>query len=476
MSKVVCMVDSTNDPTIRTALRRLLENLNGYDAPIKYDKRSRLSISDSICSSGISYSQFNELQLTFGFNRVTTAFFQYLVDNSTEFDPETKICSIDNLEEGVTRFRTDALVLFGNVRHAFERFSTDEEDLEFWLAMLKPMDEEEFINRHDPIYPIDYISGNDTYYLGHLVQESIKEKYNLNPESEDNKREYDLSMEVAEKGKKNFESYLASDHLDVYIATSMREREEYFLINKWVKEIFENPILNSLNLRWFDPTQAFCDNRIDKGLFEGLMLRRALCTVYFIQESDTLGKDSELASTLAQGKAVIAFVPTGDEEYVNLLLGNLKDLYPEKTEKEIILTKLKEFDPKLAWEDKEVIRWVSAPDEFSVSEALRKLKTTIKKAYDERASLLSKKHPLGVQVNLATGVANGVLVVRDLNSCAKIIRNVILKRLEFDIEEKTENSHKYIYLKEKESGCIYRLATGEKMLSNSFWNYYPSSL
>src|SRR5207249_585684 len=40
----------------------------------------------------------------------------------------------------------------------------------------------------------------------------------------------------------------------------------------------------------------------------------AQCTVYSVQDTDTLGKDSELAATLAQGKPVIAFVPTIDVE------------------------------------------------------------------------------------------------------------------------------------------------------------------
>jgi hypothetical protein len=45
------------------------------------------------------------------------------------------------------------------------------------------------------------------------------------------------------------------------------------------------------------------------------MLRRASCTIYLAQESDTLGKDSELASTLAQGKPVVAYIPDVTEEY-----------------------------------------------------------------------------------------------------------------------------------------------------------------
>src|SRR5205807_9604853 len=73
--------------------------------------------------------------------------------------------------------------------------------------------------------------------------------------------------------------------------------------------IFDHPTIRDLKLRWFDPTQAYCVERIDKGLAEALMLKRAKCTVYLVQETDTLGKDSELASTLAQGKPVIAFVP-----------------------------------------------------------------------------------------------------------------------------------------------------------------------
>ena len=39
------------------------------------------------------------------------------------------------------------------------------------------------------------------------------------------------------------------------------------------------------------------------------LLRRAQCTIYMVQEGDTLGKDSELAATLAQGKPVIAYIP-----------------------------------------------------------------------------------------------------------------------------------------------------------------------
>ena len=72
------------------------------------------------------------------------------------------------------------------------------------------------------------------------------------------------------------------------------------MVNKVIAEVFASPGLAKLKIRCFDPTQAYCLDRIDKGLAEGLMSKRAQCTVYLRKEADTLGKDSELASTLAQ--------------------------------------------------------------------------------------------------------------------------------------------------------------------------------
>ena len=79
----------------------------------------------------------------------------------------------------------------------------------------------------------------------------------------------------------------------------MRRRHEYLEIAEFTNAVFQDDRVRDLHLRWFDPTQAYCIDRIDKGLAEALMLKRAKCTLYLAQELDTLGKDSELASTLA---------------------------------------------------------------------------------------------------------------------------------------------------------------------------------
>ena len=83
------------------------------------------------------------------------------------------------------------------------------------------------------------------------------------------------------------------------------------------------------------------------------------------------------------------------------------------------------------------------------------------KHYNDRFNTLVKSHPLGIQVDLETGVATGVLVVRDLELCAKLIRSHVLKAVEYDIYDTIENDVEYTYLREKISGCIYRVITGD---------------
>ena len=97
--------------------------------------------------------------------------------------------------------------------------------------------------------------------------------------------------EIRSQGWRNTSHYLASDCMDVYVATSMREKWEFEDVSRVVSKVFSDPRLAKLKLRYFDPTQSFLDNRVDKGLVEALMLKRAECTVYLVQETDTFGKE-----------------------------------------------------------------------------------------------------------------------------------------------------------------------------------------
>jgi len=244
------------------------------------------------------------------------------------------------------------------------------------------------------------------------------------------------------------------------------------MVNGLVNKIFGGVVLSDLKLRWFDPTQAYCNDRIDKGLAEGLMLKRADLTLYFVQESDTIGKDSELAATLAQGKPVVAYVPVGDAAFVNKLISDLEELYPEKSKMSLIFEQLQVYEPEAAWADPDVRGWLDNPNTDICEVGITRLKESVQKHYEKRADTLMNKHPLGIQVCLKTGVANGLLVVRSVDDCAKLIRKILLNELEFTIESVDKDGNKYYLLRETITNCVFRVMSGDKLLTNAFWNFY----
>jgi hypothetical protein len=453
-------------------LLKILESLTGQKALLASTSLGKAIDLLDEGKGALGYSQVNELLLLIGYDRITHAFFQYLVDGSTAYNSGAALSSLEQLRQGVERFRKLALILFGNVKFAFKHLSRDTEQLNEWLWRLSPREESEFSARHDPVQPIEPIQGEDTYFLGYIVQRQLAERLRKDPSDEEAREANHKRVEIVKLGLRNHEAYLASDHLDVYVATSMRERHEYLSVHEITQGIFGHHRLKPLKLRWFDPTQAYCLDRIDKGLSEALMLKRAKCTVYFVQETDTLGKDSELASTLAQGKPVIAFVPKPEADYVSSLIAKISTLYPEKSSQTILLEQLRIFEPDAAWQDHVVRGWLENSSGLDIQKATDRLASSISKHYDRRAKTLLDEHPLGIQVNLDTGVANGVLVVRTVDDCAELIHRVVTKTLQFTLETKKVDNHEYVLLKEVVSGCIYRVMTGDAMLTNAFWNFY----
>jgi hypothetical protein len=314
-------------------------------------------------------------------------------------------------------------------------------------------------------------------------------------------------------GNRNTDIYLTWDHMDIYFATSMRNSWEYEELFEFVSKLMNRPVdslseqlepfradlhgktLKELNIRYFDPTQSYDKNRINKGLVEALMLKRAVCTVYSVQDTDTLGKDSELAATLAQGKPVIAYAPVINvndktEQLFNGRPGDLKsrlqfvlyaderNLASEETSYLLgFLPRLEEFEGGMFWRS---VSDYSAEKHFQekYKEELRKfcriLALSEERIYNKREETLRNIHPLAIQVNLATGVANGVLVVRDIQKCANLLLRILTNTMEFDVSYNNEiNSW---VLKETLTESIYRVVTTDQKITNCFWNFYPEQL
>jgi hypothetical protein len=422
--------------------------------------------------SNMGHSQLNEILIAHGCRITSNHFFQKFWGESIQ--------SIHHFHEGIDDFRKAALILYGNISYGYKILTEmSKKDFDKTFEKTKKLTDESYKSRHNPIYKIQNIEGKKTPLTGYFLQEEIIKRKNQDPNNEKVIKLWQDLHEIKEVAEYNHNAYLCSDHMDVYVATSMRKPHEFLLVNQFCNRVFspDNILINNLKIRWFDPTQACCSDRIDKGLSEALMLKRAKCTIYLIQESDTLGKASEMASTLAQGKTVIAYVPKVDSSneanWINWFENYSSKPYFDDFNQESILKELARIycSNKLlntGRDDNEFKDWFFGRNKISVDIIVKNIVNGAKELWDQRASTLRDIHPLGIQVDLQTGVANGVLVVRDENTCINLIHQVILNQMEFEVEDKNG----YVFLREKKTGCIYRVSSNDSVLVNSFWNYY----
>src|SRR5204862_1986519 len=95
--------------------------------------------------------------------------------------------------------------------------------------------------------------------------------------------------------------------LDVYVATSMRNRADFRHMAEICERIFADQRVKQLNLRYFDPTLSAAGGHEDKGLIECLMVKCAKALVYCAGERESYGKDAEAAMALSLGKPVIFY-------------------------------------------------------------------------------------------------------------------------------------------------------------------------
>ena len=134
----------------------------------------------------------------------------------------------------------------------------------------------------------------------------LREADRLAPKTDEQLTRMEKTQQIA---LRNLSRYLAADHMDVYVATSMRTDADFVSVNNFVNTLFSHDRIRPLKLRYFNPTQSWIDDRVAKGLVEALMLKRASVTIYMAQKTDTFGKDSEASVALGQGKPVVVYVP-----------------------------------------------------------------------------------------------------------------------------------------------------------------------
>jgi hypothetical protein len=136
-----------------------------------------------------------------------------------------------------------------------------------------------------------------------VLEESVSSKDDIKKKI---KRIATTFFEARKNALENTRNYLSMvGDLDVYVATSMRNRSDFRNMADVTEKIFSDPRLRKMNIRYFDPTLSAAQGHEDKGLIECLMVKCAKVLVYCAGERESYGKDAEAAMALSLGKPVI---------------------------------------------------------------------------------------------------------------------------------------------------------------------------
>jgi hypothetical protein len=303
------------------------------------------------------------------------------------------IQSLEHLKWGLYRLYTDALLYFGNVRTAY-RTLRELRRPELVAFFARKTFDTNAIKQRGPALPLQEIPKDDRYLISEmacksfgsqpetpgemrnaLVQayhahvasggkavtwrdlitgqlpanySSLQEQFlfsadDILEESILTQADFDAKFErvasaffaARRAAIVNTRRYLSMvSDLDVYVATSMRTREDFRRMGSFCEEVFQDEKLRDLHLRYFDPTLSAAEGHEDKGLIECLMVKCAKVLIYCAGEKDSYGKDAEAAMALSLGKPVIFYC---DEEKRRRFY---RDVHP--------LSRLIEFDTGVA--------------------------------------------------------------------------------------------------------------------------------
>jgi hypothetical protein len=286
-----------------------------------------------------------------------------LADFDQSFLKRRSIESLEQLRWGLQRFYIDALLYFGNVRSAYRRLrGMSLVEIENLFGEFQS-DAESLLERgaHLPLQPIPrddryLISemackslGAETRNLEEVLRRAYKKRVTAGDTSSVSPRQLleddapagnlnqlkfaadellddeltslqELESKVATLTDKfsrarsaalqNTKLYLSMvEDMDVYVATSMRSRNDFREMAKFCEEVFKHDRLEGLDIRYFDPTLSAAEGHEDKGLIECLMVKSAKALIYFAGTQESYGKDAEAAMALSQGKPVILYCP-----------------------------------------------------------------------------------------------------------------------------------------------------------------------
>jgi hypothetical protein len=88
---------------------------------------------------------------------------------------------------------------------------------------------------------------------------------------------------------------------------------------------------------------------------------------------------------------------------------------------------------------------------------------------DQRMQFFRDVHPLSRMVNFDSGVVIGAMVTNDPLMVAELLTRIFTNTMEYDLDQQGDG---YFKLRERLTHSVVRLQTNDRILRESFWNYY----
>lgn len=108
--------------------------------------------------------------------------------------------------------------------------------------------------------------------------------------------------------------------------------------------------------------------------------------------------------------------------------------------------------------------------DFEAAMALSRGKPVIFFCEDEQKERMYRDvHPLMRLVHFDTGVPVGAMVTTTVDSVGSLIAGILSNRLEYQLSKTAMGS---LHLRERLTDSLVRLQTRDKLLQETFWNYY----
>ncbi|WP_155518280.1 hypothetical protein [Ralstonia solanacearum] len=189
-----------------TDLQIWLEQLTGQNLPLPDDSCVLKQVADSISAGqSLGYSQFNELLLNVGYDRVDRTFFLFLCDPdavSVSGNGASEISSPDDLLRGITAFRELSLLLYGNVKYGFKALSRDSSRLKLFISKARSeRSDRDFRSRHDPLVQLQKIEGKDAHLLGYISGTEIETRLAEQPENKEFLKQLEYRNKLIDRGR-----------------------------------------------------------------------------------------------------------------------------------------------------------------------------------------------------------------------------------------------------------------------------------